>query len=78
MIKGVLPYDSRIGAALKDIPWKVLNEKYKKYAIVEEEVKKIAAGRGVPPAELEEFKDRVYKELKKFKLRLTDICLSKE
>ncbi len=78
MIKGALPYDSRIGDALKGIPWKALNEKYKKYAIVEDEVKKIAAERGVPPEELEKFKNNVYKELKRFKLKLTDICLSKE
>lgn len=78
MIKGVLPYDTRVGEALKGIPWKMLNEKYKKYAIVEEEVKKIAARRGLPLEELEEFKNKVYKELKRFKLKLTDICISKE
>jgi len=78
MIKGVLPYDPKIGNALKGIPWKALNEKYKKYAKVEDEVKKIAAERGVSPEDLEKFKNSVYKELKRFKLKLTDICLSKE
>jgi len=78
MIKGALTYDSRIGNALKGIPWKALNERYKKYAIVEDEVKKIVAERGIPPEELENFKNNVYKELKRFKLKLTDICLSKE
>lgn len=78
MLKGALPYDSKIGEALKGIPWKALNEKYRKYAIVESEVKKIASERGVTPEELEEFKNRVYKKLKKFKLKLVDICLSKE
>jgi len=78
MIKGALPYDSKIGEALKGIPWKALNEKYKKYAIVENEIKKIASERGVTPEELEKFKNNVYKELRRFKLKLTDICMSKE
>ncbi len=78
MIKGALTYDSRIGNALKGIPWKAMNERYKKYAIVEDEVKKIVAERGITPEELENFKNNVYKELKRFKLKLTDICLSKE
>jgi hypothetical protein len=78
MLKGALPYDSRIGDALKGVPWKALNERYKKYAIVENEVKKIVAERGVLPEELERFKNSVYKELRRFKLKLADICLSKE
>jgi len=75
MLDGVLPYDEVIGKALSGIPWKVLNEKYRKYALVEEEVKRIAAQRGVDPAQLEEFKNRVYKEIKRLRFRRVDVCM---
>jgi hypothetical protein len=78
MLKGVLPYDDSIGKALSGIDWKALNEKFKKYAIVEEEVKKIAKERGVSPEEIDRFKEVVYDKLKRFRLKSTDVCLHGE
>jgi hypothetical protein len=78
MLKGVLPYDESIGKALSGIDWKALNEKFKKYAIVEEEVKKIAKERGVAPEEIDRFKEVVYGRLKRFRLKSTDVCLHDE
>ena len=75
MMEGVLPYDERIGEALSGIDWKALNERFKKYAVVEEEVKKIAEGRGVRSEEIDEFKEEVYSSLKSFRLRATNICI---
>ena len=74
MIKGILPYDASIGKALSGIDWKALNERFKKYAIVEEEVKKIAKDRGVTPEEIDRFKEVVYSKLKRFRLKNTDVC----
>ncbi len=68
MLKGVLPYDERIAKALSGINWRRLNEKYKKYSIVEQEVKRIALLRGISSSEIDEFKEWVYSELKRLKI----------
>ena len=39
MKMGVLTYDERLAEALKGIPWRRLNETYKRYSIVERIVK---------------------------------------
>jgi len=55
MLVGWLPRDKSVEEALKGIPWKTLNEKYKKYAIVMEHVFRQAEERGVGRMRLEEF-----------------------
>ena len=72
MLKGILTYDERIGKALKGIPWKELNEKFKKYDLVLEEIKKIASEKGVPPEELEAYKEEVYSQVRRLRLRRND------
>lgn len=75
MIKGILPYDERIAKALSGINWRELNEKYRKYEVVEKEVKSIASLRGVTPSEIDEFKEKVYNLLKSMKLHyVPDKC----
>jgi len=74
MIKKALPYNENIARALSHIDWKALNEKYKKYSLVEEEVKRIALSKGVSETTIEAFKERVYKELKKIRLKSTTKC----
>ena len=74
MIKGMLPYREDVAKALAGIDWKALNEKFKKYAIVEEEVKRIASERGVPEDIIEEFKNEVYARLKSLKIRFVNNC----
>ena len=69
MLQGALPFDQKIAEALKGIPWKELNEKYKRYAIVEKIVLSEAERRGVKPDKVQEFVDKVYRELKRLKLR---------
>jgi hypothetical protein len=46
MMKNVVPFDPDIALKLKDIKWKILNENYKKYSLVEEHVKRLFASRG--------------------------------
>ena len=69
MIKGVLPYSERVAKALSNINWRELNEKYRKYSIVEEEVKKIALLKGVSSGEIDEFKERVYSVLRTMRIK---------
>jgi len=69
MVKGVLPFDERVAEALKGIPWRRLNERYRRYAVVERVVKGIAASRGVKPQEIDEFVEKVMKALSRLRLR---------
>jgi len=68
MAEGRLPYDPKIGEALKGIEWKKLNEKYKKYAVVEEIVKQRALQANVYPAEIDRYVQQVLRELGKLGL----------
>lgn len=75
MLKGILPYNDRIAKALSGINWRELNEKYKNYNLVEEEVKKIAMSKGIFPNEIDTFKERVYSALKSLRFRyVPDRC----
>ncbi|AEM39473.1 hypothetical protein Pyrfu_1616 [Pyrolobus fumarii 1A] len=69
MLQGVLPFDERLSEALKGVPWRRLNEKYKRYAIVEDVVKRIASERGVKPEEIERFLHRVMEKLRSLRLK---------
>ncbi len=68
MLKGKLPYDEKIARALSGIPWKELNETYKKYVIVEQIVLKKAEERGVPRQVITDFVNIVLKKLSSLKL----------
>ncbi len=70
MVKRALPYDDRIAKALAGIPWADLNERYKKYAIVESIVKKIARERGVSEGEIDRFVNEVLRDLARYRLYL--------
>ncbi|HDI31887.1 MAG TPA: hypothetical protein ENF80_03620 [Thermofilum sp.] len=64
MIKGLLPYDEEIAMALKGVKWKTINEKFKKYRIVEAYVKEIAEKKGVKRDKIDNFIERVLNEIK--------------
>jgi len=53
MARGVLPVDERLGQALKGIPWRKLNEQYKRYDAVMELVKAQLKDRGIPGDEVD-------------------------
>ena len=47
MIKGLIPRDQEVEEALKGIPWRVLNERYKSYErVLEEVIARVKATRG--------------------------------
>ena len=68
IISGLLPRDERVEEALKGIPWKKLNEYYKKYSLVIEEVKKIAEERGYNPIILDDYMVKGLKTLSRLKV----------
>jgi hypothetical protein len=70
MARGVLPIDERLGQALKGIPWRKLNEQYKRYDAVMELVKAQLKDRGIPGDEVERYIDAVMERLKGLGLRL--------
>ena len=39
IMKGALPYDEELARSLAKVPWRILNEKYKRYYVVEKVVK---------------------------------------
>ncbi len=72
MLKGKLPFDEKIAKALAGIPWKELNETYKRYAIVEEIVIRRAEERGVSRQSIQYFVNIVLKKLSSMKLVFDD------
>ncbi len=73
MLKGLLPFDKRIAEGLKGVPWKKLNEKYRRYWIVESIIKKKLEKRGISTEEVDDFIKKVLdaiSELKPEKLEL--------
>lgn len=63
ILKGELPLDNVVARALSGIPWKELNEKYQRYAVVENIVVSRAERLGVPRTTIDEYVNIVYKKL---------------
>ena len=72
MLKGALPYDPDIAKAMKGIPWRMLNERYRRYAIVETIVKEKARKMGIDPRYIDGFVDKVMERLKELRLRYVE------
>lgn len=77
MVKGKLPFSKKVSEGLKGIKWKVLNEKYKKYFIVEKIVKNIVKKKGVSENEIDEIINKVFENLKKIKLIFDESLVEK-
>jgi len=75
MIEGILPIDRALAEALKGIPWKQLNEYFRKYSLVEEYVKNYVKKRGVRPDQVDSYVSAVISALKHIKLAYSDECL---
>ena len=69
--QGRLPYDSELAEVLKGLKWRELNERYRNYRKVEEEVKKIVGEKGVQPSKVDEYISKAREALAKFRLRKT-------
>ncbi len=63
MIKGILPMDNEVVRAFSGVPWKELNEKFQKYAIVENIVLARAERLGVSRRVVDEYVSVVLKKL---------------
>lgn len=72
MLRGILPYDPDIAKAMKGVPWRMLNERYKRYSIVESIVKERAKKMGIDPSYVDGFVDRVMEELRRIRLRYVE------
>jgi len=70
MLRGMLPFNKRIADALRGIPWKRLNETYRRYAVVEKIVKSIARNRGVAEKEIDDYINQVMSRLSSYRLVL--------
>jgi hypothetical protein len=68
MFKGVIPIDRDVMNAMKGVPWKDLNEKYKRYAIVEDIVVRRAERMGVKREIIYDYINIVMKKLGLMKL----------
>ncbi|WP_448577560.1 hypothetical protein [Thermosphaera sp.] len=72
ILMGELPLDNTIAKALSGVPWKELNEKYQKYAVVENIVVSRAERLGVPRTTIDEYVNIVYKKLGLIKIYLDE------
>ncbi len=68
MLKGVIPIDKDVMRAMTGVPWKELNEKYRKYSIVENIVMDRAERMGVPRSIINDYINIVMKKLGLLKL----------
>lgn len=73
MLEGILPFGERVAEALRGIPWRRLNEQYKRYLLAESHVKRVAAEKGVAPREVDELVSRVLAALRRLGLRYTRV-----
>ncbi len=72
MLMGRLPLDREAADALRGIPWRRLNESLRRYALVQREVEKIAAERGVSPERLHRIQREVMERLRHMRLERLD------
>lgn len=72
MEKGVIPIDREVMKAMTGVPWKDLNEKYKRYAVVEDIVVRRAERMGVSREIIYDYINIVMKKLSLMKLVLDE------
>ncbi len=68
MLKGYLPLRRDLAEALRGIPWRKLNERYKRYWVVERIVLDRLKERGYDQSEVKEYIKTVLQKLKELKL----------
>ncbi|MCE4623258.1 MAG: hypothetical protein F7B11_00725 [Caldisphaeraceae archaeon] len=67
MVSNILPRDRNVEEALKGVEWRKLNEKYKKYAMVENIVLR-SAEKKLPRSYILDFRKNILKELEKIRM----------
>ena len=68
MLAGLVPRSPKVEEALRGIPWRRLNEKYKKYSTVMEVVLEEAERRGVPRRDVLDYLNRAYRSLSRIRV----------
>ena len=68
MIKGVLPFRRDLAEALKGIPWREWNEKYKRYWLVEKIVMERLKDKGFDEKEVKQYIKEVLHRLKELRM----------
>lgn len=68
MLKGIIPYDRNLAAALKGINWRRLNEMYKNYSLVEKYVKNLLRNKGFNEEYIDKFINDVLTALRTLSL----------
>lgn len=63
MVKEIIPVDGEVMKAMTGIPWRELNEKYQKYAVVENLVLSRAERMGIPRIIIDDYVNIVFKKL---------------
>ena len=69
MATGRLEVDSELAEKLRGVPWRRLNETMKSYRRVEEYLKKMLKAKGVDPARVDAYVEKVMRQLSTLKLR---------
>ncbi|MCC6004950.1 MAG: hypothetical protein LM590_11495 [Thermofilum sp.] len=67
MLKGVLPFDSKLAEGLRGIPWREINEKFKSYRDTELYVKGVLEERGFSWSYVSAFVEKVLAEIRRLK-----------
>ncbi len=67
MLKGLLPFDEELAKALQGLPWRKLNEKFKKYKLVESYIKESLEEKGIPPSRVDAFIASVMSSIKRLR-----------
>uniref|UniRef100_A0A7C2Z8X5 Uncharacterized protein n=1 Tax=Ignisphaera aggregans TaxID=334771 RepID=A0A7C2Z8X5_9CREN len=74
MLRNAVTFDENLARSLSGIPWKKLNETYKRYSIVETIILQEVKSKGINESFIQEFVDRVIKELAQLKLRYIEMA----
>ncbi len=68
MAKGLLPYDDKLGTALKEVRWRTINELFKNYRLVERYIKEELKRAGITPEHVDSYVASVMEALGRVRL----------
>lgn len=77
ILKGFLPIDNTVASALKGVPWRELNEKYKKYSLVENMVLARVERMGVSRSIVDDYVNIVLRKLGLIKVYFDESLLAR-
>ncbi len=72
MYRKIIPVDEEIGKIIKDVRWRELNERYRKYDLVLNEIYRMLSIYGIDRKRVDDYINNVLDVLKKLKLRYSE------